>query len=190
MTHWLPTDEPNPLPPNPSTQVGVGALVVNEEGKVLLVQESHGPSAGKDMWKIPTGLANAREDLKDAVVRECLEEVGVHAKFEKVLAMRHAHSAMFGKSDMFFVCLLRTHSAGTSFVLQEGEIAKAKWADWHEFLEQAPYPRDTPVWSRLYGLCVGKDGVVGNIQGLQAEQLQAYIAPHAPHAYIYHAIPD
>lgn len=189
MTNWLPIDEPNPLPPNPSTQVGVGAIVVNEKGKVLLVQESQGPLRGKDVWKIPTGLANAREDLKNAVVRECLEEVGINAEFEKVIAVRHAHSAMFGKSDMFFVCLLRTTSAGTSFKLQEGEIAKAKWADWNQFLEQAPYPRDTPVWSRLYGLCVGKDGVVGNVQGLQAEQLQQYAGPDSPCAYVYHAIP-
>ena len=64
MTHWLPVNEPNPLPPNASTQVGVGAVVTNDQGQVLLVQEAYGPTAGKDIWKIPTGLLDAREDSK------------------------------------------------------------------------------------------------------------------------------
>lgn len=32
----------NQLPPNASHQVGVGALVLNEEGDVLVVREKHG----------------------------------------------------------------------------------------------------------------------------------------------------
>jgi hypothetical protein len=92
LTRWLPTDEPDPLPANASTQVGVGAVVVNEEGRVLLVQEAVGPTAGRDIWKIPTGLLDAREDIAAGVVRECREETGVEAVFEKVVAIRHAHT--------------------------------------------------------------------------------------------------
>ena len=68
MTRWLP-DCPSPLPHNASSQVGVGAVVVNDEGKVLLVQEAVGPLRGRDIWKIPTGLLDAREDICDGVVR-------------------------------------------------------------------------------------------------------------------------
>jgi hypothetical protein len=65
LTRWLPDGEPNPLPANASTQVGVGALVVNERGQVLLVQEKVGPTAGRNIWKIPTGLLEAREDIAE-----------------------------------------------------------------------------------------------------------------------------
>ena len=68
MTRWLP-DCPSPLPHNASSQVGVGAVVVNDEGKVLLVQEAVGPLRGRNIWKIPTGLLDAREDICDGVVR-------------------------------------------------------------------------------------------------------------------------
>jgi len=169
LTHWLPKDIPSPLPPNASHQVGVGALVVNDEGKVLFVQEAVGPSAGRDMWKIPTGLVNARENLKDAVERELWEETGLEGKFEKVIAFRHGHSAPWGKSDLFFICLCRVAGAtgrDESFKLQASEIAKAKWGDFQEFLLQSPYPRDMPVWAAAYGSCVGEDGVVGNVPGI------------------------
>jgi len=165
MTHWLP-DTPCPLPPNPSHQVGVGALCVNEEGKVLLVQEKSGPFARKNLWKPPTGLLDAREDIKDGIERELMEETGIKGEFVKVLAFRHGHSAPWGKSDLYFICLLRVSKPGP-FVLQENEVAKAKWAPFQEFLDQAPYPRDTPVWAKAYASCVGPDGGVGNVVGFR-----------------------
>ena len=44
-------------------------------------------------------------------LREVQEETGIEATFERVVAFRHWHGAMFGKSDLFFVCLLRARSA-------------------------------------------------------------------------------
>ncbi|CAE8718254.1 unnamed protein product, partial [Polarella glacialis] len=92
LTRWLP-EGPSPIPANASTQVGVGALVVNDDGKVLFVQEAVGPLKGKDIWKIPTGLLNARENIASGVVRECLEETGIEVRFEKVIGFRHSHRA-------------------------------------------------------------------------------------------------
>lgn len=39
LTYWMPKGEANPLPPYNSHSVGVGACVVNNQGKVLAVQE-------------------------------------------------------------------------------------------------------------------------------------------------------
>lgn len=63
MTKWLPTDAADTLPPNASHQVGVGAIVVNEEQKVLVVQEANGPLKGQGVWKMPTGLVHAGDCL-------------------------------------------------------------------------------------------------------------------------------
>ncbi len=113
-------------------------------------------ASGRDVWKIPTGLLDAREDIHDGVVREVREETGIEASFEHVVAFRHWHGAMFGKSDMFFVCVLRARGCTntTPFQPQDAEIAKAKWGDFAEFLKQAPYPRDSPQWARIYGLAL------------------------------------
>jgi len=40
------------------------------------------------------------------VVAQVLEETGVRAKFHSVLAIRQAHTALFGKSDIFAVVAL------------------------------------------------------------------------------------
>jgi len=125
--------------------------VLNDDGKLLLVQEAVGPLRGKDVWKIPTGLLEAGEDIADGCIRECQEETGIATEFVDLVAFRHAHGFMAGKSDIFFVCLLRAKSS--SFMLQPGEISQAKWGDIDEFLEQAPYPRDSQLWSRLYRIC-------------------------------------
>ncbi len=59
------------------------------------------------VWKLVTGMVDAGEDITTAAEREVLEETGVRAKFEAVLAVRQAHGCAFGKSDFFFVVALR-----------------------------------------------------------------------------------
>jgi len=46
LKQWLP-DTPSRLPLGPTHQVGVGALILDDEGKMLVVQEKSGPAAGK-----------------------------------------------------------------------------------------------------------------------------------------------
>lgn len=59
------------------------------------------------IWKFPTGLAEAGEDVHIAAEREVLEETGIQAVFDSVLAIRQSHGLFLGKSDLFFVCALR-----------------------------------------------------------------------------------
>jgi ADP-ribose pyrophosphatase YjhB (NUDIX family) len=107
MTRWLPRDAQSTLPPNASHQVGVGAFVVNGRGEVLVVQEANGPLKGKGVYKMPTGLVHAGEDIIDAAVREVAEETGIVATPDAVIAVRQAHNFAFGKSDAFFCVGMR-----------------------------------------------------------------------------------
>lgn len=73
LTTWL-QDRPSPLPPSASHQVGVGVLVLNGRGEILVVKERKGPAAKLDIWKVPTGLLDAAEDFSVAAEREVKEE--------------------------------------------------------------------------------------------------------------------
>lgn len=126
LTHWLSAEE-NHLPPNASHQVGVGCVVLHRDGRLLLVQERNGPLKGSGVWKLPTGLAEVGEDLHVAAEREVFEETGVQAQFRSLLCFRQAHGVAFGKSDLFFVCLLEPLSE--DIVPQASEIAACEWLD-------------------------------------------------------------
>lgn len=65
-------DAPREYPSRPL--VGVGAVIV-DNSRVVLVRRGHAPAMGE--WSIPGGLIRVGERLRDAVVREALEETGL-----------------------------------------------------------------------------------------------------------------
>jgi len=139
---WLPTDRPSTLPGNASHTIGVGAIVVDESTqphKVLLVRERNGPAARLGIWKLPTGLVDAGEEIHEAAVREVLEETGIKAEFVDLRAFRMAHGgnlATKDKSNLFFVARLRAQSQAV--VAQESEIAEARWFTFDEYAAKQP----------------------------------------------------
>ncbi|CAM9201160.1 unnamed protein product [Ectocarpus sp. 12 AP-2014] len=137
LNMWLPSTA-NQLPANASHQVGVGALVLNEDGDVLVVREKNGPLRGTGIWKFPTGLIDAGEDLPDAAAREVREETGLDTEFDSVLAFRHGHRGLFGKSDLFFVVRMRLKPGADSSALQpqESEIEECQWMPRKLFAKQ------------------------------------------------------
>ncbi|KAI2804840.1 hypothetical protein RDWZM_008120 [Blomia tropicalis] len=87
------------------TNIGVGALVVDEHKKILVVKEKR--FYFKQMWKLPGGYVEQGEELSQAAEREVLEETGVKCQFQNLILMRHLHRFAFDCADMYFVCLLR-----------------------------------------------------------------------------------
>lgn len=70
--------------------IGVGVVVLNEQGEVLLAQRGKPPRAGE--WSIPGGLLDLGERLEDAARREVREECNIEiaiggfvATFEPIL---------------------------------------------------------------------------------------------------------
>lgn len=60
-----------------SPLVGVGAIII-EDDRVLLVKRGHPPLAGE--WSIPGGVLEVGETLREAAVREAMEETGLEVE--------------------------------------------------------------------------------------------------------------
>jgi 8-oxo-dGTP diphosphatase len=75
------TDVDSPIRP----RVGVGVLLIDESGRVLLTLRNRPPEAG--CWSIVGGKLDFLESLEQCAVREALEEVGVEIAIERLLCI-------------------------------------------------------------------------------------------------------
>jgi mutator protein MutT len=64
--------------------VGVGAIII-EQDRVLLVKRGHPPLAGE--WSIPGGVLEVGETLREAAVREAMEETGLTVEPRELLGV-------------------------------------------------------------------------------------------------------
>lgn len=128
LTRWLPST-PSPLPAYAFTQIGVGGVVLNSKGEVLMVQERISPMAQfQNSWKLPGGLADPGEHFAETVAREVLEETGVTAALAGVVSIRHSHGYRFGQGDLYvLVKLLVPPGADDAIKLDPEELRDARW---------------------------------------------------------------
>jgi 8-oxo-dGTP diphosphatase len=61
----------------------VGAVVTDEQGRLLMIQRGHDPGAG--LWSIPGGRIEPGETDAQALVREMLEETNLQVKVGKLI---------------------------------------------------------------------------------------------------------
>jgi 8-oxo-dGTP pyrophosphatase MutT (NUDIX family) len=84
---------------------GVTGLVVDDAGRILLVRRSDNLQ-----WTLITGCLDPGEQPGHGILREILEETGVTAKLERVIAvestphLRHANGDQAVYMDVAFLC--------------------------------------------------------------------------------------
>jgi 8-oxo-dGTP diphosphatase len=66
-------------------KVGVGVVVRDAAGRLLLVRRGIEP--GKGRWALPAGYVDADEDPRAAAARECLEETGLIVRVGRILGV-------------------------------------------------------------------------------------------------------
>lgn len=62
-----------------------GAVVVDDDGRLLLVRRGHAPFAGS--WSLPSGRAEPGESARQAARREVAEETGLDVVVEDLLGV-------------------------------------------------------------------------------------------------------
>jgi 8-oxo-dGTP diphosphatase len=108
-----------------SPLVGVGSIII-EANRVLLVKRGHPPLAGE--WSIPGGVLEVGETLREAAVREVLEETGLHVEPADLLGvydrvLRDADErTIYHYVLIDFLCQRISGEA-----LAAGDAAEARW---------------------------------------------------------------
>ena len=83
-------------------KVGVGVLVLNDEGKILLVKRAMTPEKGK--WSIPAGFLDHGENPIATAEREVLEETNVQVAITDLVDVYHnAEALRQGGASLFIL---------------------------------------------------------------------------------------
>lgn len=105
-----------------SATLGVRGIVVDGEGRVLLVRHTYTPG-----WHFPGGGVEKLETCALSLQRELAEEAGIIAKIEDIeLISVHANHAYF-PNDHVLVYRIATWSQGVAS--SHGEIAEVRFVD-------------------------------------------------------------
>src|ERR1700687_1839802 len=126
--------------------VGVGAIII-EHDRVVLVKRGQAPLAGE--WSIPGGVLEVGETLRQAAVREALEETGLRVEVGELLGV---YDRILRDSDertlyhYVLVDFLCRRIAGEP--LGAGDAAEARWFTRGE-VGQLSLPEDTAEGIKL-----------------------------------------
>ncbi|EKN5092119.1 nucleotide triphosphate diphosphatase NUDT15 [Yersinia enterocolitica] len=116
-----------------SVVVGVGVIIVNQQGEVLFGKRSsqHAP-----YWSIPGGHMEAGESFEQAAQREIFEETGLNINEMKVIGLCNnlATWREEGKHTVS-VCLLAQHPGGRPELKEPDKCQQWLWCDPRELPE-------------------------------------------------------
>jgi len=123
-------------------KVGFGIMTL-KEGKILLGHRHKDPEKassllhGEGTWTMPGGKLHFQEKLKEAAIREVLEETGIRLKNLEVISI--TNDIVF---DAHFVTIgfLAEEFEGEPKVMEPDEITEWKWFD----LNNLPSPLYLP----------------------------------------------
>ncbi len=103
----------NPLP--------VVSAIVDVSRQILLVKRDRAPFRGR--WCLPTGFAEAGENIEQAVLRELVEETGIRGRIGRLLDVDSYKSRFYG--DLLFLTFVVEKTAGR--VAAGDDSAQAKF---------------------------------------------------------------
>jgi 8-oxo-dGTP diphosphatase len=114
-------------------RVGVGGLVFNDKGEILLIQRSSAPQAG--LWHIPGGKLEPGEDLSACCEREIFEETGLKARAGPIIAVADRKIEGFHYLIVDFLAYLEDSSERMPSA--QSDAANAQWISASD-LDQLP----------------------------------------------------
>lgn len=97
----------------------VAGVVIQQDGKVLLVQEKLGIAIGK--WNLPGGRVDVGETIEQAAIREAKEETGYDVVIYQTLPVIHT------SIELPVLHPFAVHITGGQLEFPTDEIMDAQW---------------------------------------------------------------
>jgi 8-oxo-dGTP diphosphatase len=113
------------MPERPRPVLAVGAVVVRDD-ELLLIRRGHGPAGG--YWAVPGGKVEFGETVHEAVVRELLEETGLHGVADRVIG----HAELITEVDHYFVVDLGVTVLDEAEPTAGSDAAEVRWVPTRE----------------------------------------------------------
>ncbi|MBF0430094.1 MAG: NUDIX domain-containing protein [Fibrobacteria bacterium] len=118
----------NPVTPTATNHtVGVGAFIQDGDNLVVVKDRIN------RRFKLPGGYMNSAENIRQAAIREVLEETGIHIKVESIISLAHFYPSQFDNSNIYMVC--RAIPLSKEIIISDThEIIDAKWISIDEYI--------------------------------------------------------
>lgn len=121
----------------PTHTLGVGGLVLNPAGEVLLIRDRMMRGQG---FKLPGGYVDMGESVQRAAEREVREETGIRASFSALVGLIGKYPHQYNKGNLYLVCRLTALS--TAIEIQDtAEIEAAVWMPVADYLADSQSSR-------------------------------------------------
>lgn len=106
--------------------VGIGAVIVNPEGKILLAKRGPKAKNEKGKWEFPGGSVEFGDTMKDTIIREMKEELGIEIELldrlpvlDHILPEENQHWVTSG-----FIAKIKK---GEPKILEKEKCSEIKW---------------------------------------------------------------
>jgi 8-oxo-dGTP diphosphatase len=136
--------------------VGVGAIIIDRD-RVVLVKRGHAPRAGE--WSIPGGLLEVGETMRQAAVREALEETGMCVEVGDLLGVYDRVVRDADERTLYHYVLIDFRCRRIAGEPQAaGDAAEARWFTRGEIRDLALAEDTAEVINLGFGKCEAEVG--------------------------------